>query len=390
MKFSVSTTNIRIFISVIWFVETLKNTNNHYLYLSECTHFDEDEHKILDFVSYDTDFIFEYNSESLKFNRTRFGKPIFINSRCEAGQYEELTIEFHSECNLNKEEKIKFMKEFFIKSKESYDENKKCKDVKDKMTLWSYSDGFWEDLKRINKRSFKTVILDENIKSEIKLSIDRYNDKDHKEKLKSFGINHKMNLILSGLPGTGKSSLMFAIASMLNKDIATIDFNNKELSDHGFIKAIKRLPRDCIIALEDIDALYYNRDKSRDNIVSFSCILNFLDGLFSKEDLVTIITTNHLEKLDKAIIRPMRIDKIIKFTHCSKYQFNTIFEKFFEDKKELMNSIWIIIKQKKFTTAMLQNWLIKFMYEPEELINNINYFEEIIETSSEKETNMYS
>ena len=124
--------------------------------------------------------------------------------------------------------------------------------------------------------------------------------------------------------------------------------------------------------------------------MSFSCILNFLDGLFSKEDLVTIITTNHLDKLDKAIIRPMRIDKIIKFTYCSKYQFNTIFEKFFEDKKELMDSIWKIIKQKKFTTSMLQNWLIKFMYEPEELVNNINYFEEIIEMNSEKETHMYS
>ena len=55
-----------------------------------------------------------------------------------------------------------------------------------------------------------------------------------------------------------------------------------------------------------------------------------------------------------------------------------------------MDSIWKIIKQKKFTTSMLQNWLIKFMYEPEELVNNINYFEEIIEMSSEKETNMYS
>ena len=93
MKFSVCTGDIRMFISTIWFIETLKNTNNHYLYLSDCTHYDEEENKILDFVSYDNDFTFEYNSQSLKFNRTRFGNPIFINSRCEAGQYEELTIE---------------------------------------------------------------------------------------------------------------------------------------------------------------------------------------------------------------------------------------------------------------------------------------------------------
>ena len=62
-------------------------------------------------------------------------------------------------------------------------------------------------------------------------------------------------------------------------------------------------------ALEDVDALYVNRDKSRENTVSFSCILNFLDE-FIKDDLVTIITTNHLEVLDKNEPQ-MRIDKII-------------------------------------------------------------------------------
>ena len=56
--------------------------------------------------------------------------------------------------------------------------------------------------------------------------IHKYNNEEYKEKLKSFGINHKLNLVLSGLPGTGKSSLMFSIATLLRKDIATIDFNN--------------------------------------------------------------------------------------------------------------------------------------------------------------------
>ena len=199
-----------------------------------------------------------------------------------------------------------------------------------------------------------------------------------------------MNLIFAGLPGTGKSSLMFSIASLLDKDIATIDFNDKDLSDHSFIKALNRIPEQCIFVLEDIDALYVNRDKSRDNTVSFSCILNFLDGIYSKEDLVTIITTNHLNQLDKAIIRPMRIDKIIKFTHCSKYQYETIFTKFFgEDHNELMNNIYKTIKFKKFTTSMLQNWFIKYLYDPIELPNNIAYFEELINVNSDKDFNMF-
>ncbi len=389
MKFTITTYDLRMFTSVIWYVETLNNTNTNYLYLSECTHYDEQENKILDFVAYDNDFTFKYEDQILSLTRSKIGDPVFINSRCEVGQYEEISIEI-IDSKLSKDEKIQFMKDFFLKCKESYIENKRLKNVRDKMTLWSYSDGFWEDIKRMNTRQFDSVILEENIKNEVKVLIDRYNDKEHKKKLKTFGINNKMNLIFSGLPGTGKSSLMFAVASLLKQDIATIDFNNKNLSDHGFIKAIKRLPNDCIIALEDIDSLYHSRDKSRDNIVSFSCILNFLDGIYSKDDLVTIITTNHLEKLDKALIRPMRIEKIINFTYCSKYQYSIIFEKFFEDKKELSQKVWKMIKNKKFTTSMLQNWFIKYMYDGEELLDNLKYFEEIIETSSEKETNMYS
>ena len=63
-----------------------------------------------------------------------------------------------------------------------------------------------------------------------------------------------------------------------------------------------------------------------------------MDGVYSNEDLITIITTNHLEKLDKALVRPMRADKIIKFTYCSKYQFETIFSKFFPEKVDLMKN----------------------------------------------------
>lgn len=388
MKFTISTHDMRMYISVLWYIDNLKNTNTDYLFLNECTHYDLAD-KNIDFVSFGTDFTFTYNDESITFKRNCIGSPIFINSRGEAGNYEEVTLEFINS-ELSEDKKIETIKQFLLECKKKFSEHKKGKNKKDKMILWSYSDGFWEDIKKINKREFDSVILDKEIKDDIKLSIDRYKDKDHKEKLKSFGINHKMNLIFAGLPGTGKSSLMFSIASLLDKDIATIDFNDKDLSDHSFIKALNRIPEQCIFVLEDIDALYVNRDKSRDNTVSFSCILNFLDGIYSKEDLVTIITTNHLNQLDKAIIRPMRIDKIIKFTHCSKYQYETIFTKFFgEDHNELMNNIYKTIKFKKFTTSMLQNWFIKYLYDPIELPNNIAYFEELINVNSDKDFNMF-
>ena len=68
-----------------------------------------------------------------------------------------------------------------------------------------------------------------------------------------------------------------------------------------------------------------------------------------------------------------------------------IFEKFFgEDKKVIMDKVYKIIKLKKFTTSMLQNWFIKFLYDVDELPNNIKYFEELIDVSSDKDYKMYS
>ena len=141
--------------------------------------------------------------------------------------------------------------------------------------------------------------------------------------------------------------------------------------------------------MEDIDALYISRNKSAENRVSFSCILNFLDGVYSKENLISIITTNHIENLDKAIIRPMRIDSIIKFTYCSKYQYNEIFKLIFPDENDIRENLYKLIKNKKYTTSMLQKFLILYIFNPEQLIDNIKIFEEFIQMCSEKDPNMF-
>ena len=97
-----------------------------------------------------------------------------------------------------------------------------------------------------------------------------------------------------------------------------------------------------------------------------------------------------MEKLDKALVRPMRADKIIKFTYCSKYQYETIFSKFFPEKDDLMKELYKMIQRKKFTTAMLQKYLITYLDEPELLKDNIKLFEELIDTSSDKTYNLYT
>ncbi len=390
MKFTISTNEIRTLGIVLWFSQKCENTNKNFLFNTECVHEDDDENKIIDFTAYDNSFTFIYDNHNIRLTRTRNGNPLFINSRCEAGYYEEIVLEFVDDDSISDDKKIECIKKLILESKEKFMENRRYKNSDEKLTLWSYSSGYWDDIKRIRKRKFDTVILDPEVKNDIKQSIDRYNNKEYKKRLSSLGINHKMNLVFSGLPGTGKSSLMFAVATLLDKDIATLDFNNKELTDHSFIQALNRIPKDTIFVMEDIDALYVDRDKSRDNTISFSVILNFLDGTYSKEDLVTVITTNHLNRLDKAMIRPMRIDKILKFTYCSKFQYETIFNKIFPDNNDTMKELYKIIKNKRFTTSMIQKYFITYLDDPKLLLENIKVFEELINTSSDKDYNMFT
>ena len=68
-----------------------------------------------------------------------------------------------------------------------------------------------------------------------------------------------------------------------------------------------------ILLIEDIDKVFAGRENVSDKAnITFSALLNCLDGAFYKHGLITIITTNHIEKLDEALLRTGRIDNKIE------------------------------------------------------------------------------
>jgi len=91
------------------------------------------------------------------------------------------------------------------------------------------------------------------------------------------------------------------------------------------------LPRRCILLLEDIDSagLVTRQEeggKGKDNNgISLSGLLNAIDGVASPEGRVLVMTTNCPEKLDKALIRPGRIDIKIQFTMATRSQISQLF-----------------------------------------------------------------
>jgi chaperone BCS1 len=125
------------------------------------------------------------------------------------------------------------------------------------------------------------------------------------------GIPYRRGYLLHGPPGTGKSSAVVAVASALRMDIAVLNLNAVALDDNELCELLAETPDNSVVLIEDIDCAFVARQSSDEkaNKVTFSGLLNSIDGVAAGEGRLLFATTNHIEQLDPALIRPGRIDR---------------------------------------------------------------------------------
>tara|TARA_Y100000591_G_scaffold330933_1_gene363355 strand:- start:75 stop:1190 length:1116 start_codon:yes stop_codon:yes gene_type:complete len=245
---------------------------------------------------------------------------------------------------------MNILKNFIHDSRKYYLPNKK-KDVIVRIMRGHH----WFKLSSLPKRPIDTVFLDNHIKDDLIKDIDLFlkNEDNYVKR----GIPYKRNYLLSGPPGTGKTSFIFSIASLYNLDVCIVNLG-PNVDDVAFMTSVSNLPDNSILVLEDVDSLFIERDSSSQNksFVTFSCILNILDGIGRKHKLMTFMTSNFKDKFDKALIRPGRIDKQVTFDYASKSQSKKMFLSYFPEQSDKFNLLWKKIKYKKYTTAILQSF----------------------------------
>ena len=164
-----------------------------------------------------------------------------------------------------------------------------------------------------------------------------------------------------GPPGTGKSSLIFSLASLLELNIYKINLT-KGLDDSTLMSNIAKIPRNGMLVFEDIDSLFIKREANSNNktFITFSSLLNILDSFISKDNLITIMTTIHKDKLDEALMRPGRIDMSIKFDYCDYAQIEEICSHYITDDNIKVKFIKKI-KNIKCTSAALTKFLFEYI-----------------------------
>jgi hypothetical protein len=176
--------------------------------------------------------------------------------------------------------------------------------------------GHWDLISKNKKRSIDTVFIKN--KDEIIKDINEFLSSE--EDYQTFGHPYKRNYLFFGPPGNGKTSLISAIASQYNLDIYLMSFSIN-ITDEIFKKLISSLPINGLLVIEDIDGLFDEKEKKQ---VSISTVLNIMDGLAKKNRLMTIMTTNHYDRLSEAFKRAGRIDMCVEFDIANIDSFNQI------------------------------------------------------------------
>ncbi|KAI0536711.1 BCS1 N terminal-domain-containing protein [Xylaria digitata] len=227
----------------------------------------------------------------------------------------------------------------------------------------------WQQVANRPVRDMKTVVLDQQQKLQVLADMNEYLHPETPHWYANRGIPLRRGYLFHGPPGTGKTSLSFALAGVFGLDIHVISLLEPTLTEEDLSSLFSTLPRRCVVLLEDIDTAGLRRpaeekratkrvskkekeDKedshttkndikelakvlkkdSEENKkgISLSGLLNAIDGVASHEGRVLIMTTNVPEALDDALIRPGRVDLQVEFTYATKEQARELFIRMYE------------------------------------------------------------
>ena len=270
-------------------------------------------------------------------------------------------------------------------------------------------------------RTFDNVFFEERtlVKNRTKFFL------EHREWYDKKGIPYTLGFMFHGPPGCGKTSSVKAIANEGRRHIVNVQlseiktkaqlqhlFFNDEIHVYNGVNTEKyTIPvSERLYVIEDIDAMgdtvlrrewkkptpmpvqkkeedaWLDREKEQEKeVIDLSFLLNLLDGTLEANGRILIITTNFPERIDKALIRPGRIDMIIHFKKCSQAIVKEMVESFYEKEVEIPEDKEL---DYKWTPAEVNQILFRHFDHPEEAVKElVSKDQSVLYTFEENESN---
>ena len=213
--------------------------------------------------------------------------------------------------------------------------------------LYIYDEG-WDYVEGYSPRGLGSVVLQSWEKEHLLADVTQF--RTSRQRYEQLGVPYHRGYLFYGPPGTGKTSLVSALAAHFGLSIYVL--NLAEFNDRSLVRAVHQVPANSVLLFEDIDCMRGTQSRERPDLedgksgtttakesaspngVTLSGLLNVLDGFHAPHGVLFVMTTNHVEKLDPALLRPGRIDHKLFLGKASDQQKVELYRRFFPDKSE--------------------------------------------------------
>jgi chaperone BCS1 len=146
--------------------------------------------------------------------------------------------------------------------------------------------------------------------------------------------------------------------------IYVLVLSDPDLNDNRVNDLLAKVPERNILLLEDVDCAFARRRGGKGGGLTFSGLLNALDGVASAEGRFVVMTTNHLDRLDPALIRPGRADVRLRVGDATADQARRLFERFFPREPGLAREFAARLGGRGHSMAALQDHLLLHRQDP--------------------------
>ena len=214
-------------------------------------------------------------------------------------------------------------------------------------------------------RDIRTVVLERGVKRRLLRDINEYLHPRTRRWYANRGLPYRRGFLFSGAPGSGKTSLTVALAGVFGLDIYVLSLLDPLLTEGQLMRLFSEIPTRCIVLLEDVDVAGLGKRSNTSGQplrspaapsaqaqgalsptsggfgveskpastsgVSLSALLNAIDGVASSEGRVLIMTTNSPESLDRALVRPGRVDMHVPFELPGREEVEALFVSIYYD-----------------------------------------------------------